>query len=161
MLSELYVIVKMVSGEQCFAILDNEDTNFVTLVNPMLIKTTIDFSIGKEHVTAVPLCQFSEDKSYLIEKRNILFIKKLHETFIPHYNRIVAEHNQTVLVTQGADGVVKKAEDLRWDESENINELSSEELQKRLEILNSLLSGEEEKESEVGMNLIKGNDTVH
>lgn len=156
MLSELYVIVKLVSGEQCFAVLDDEDANFVTLINPMLIKTTIDFAIGKEHVTAVPLCQFSDDKSYLIEKKNILFIKKLHETFIPHYNRIVAEHNQTVLVTQDSEGVVKKAEDLRWDDSEDVSELSSEELQKRLDILNSLLGGEEEEK-----NIIKGNDTVH
>lgn len=153
-MSEYYVVVKFTSGEQCFAVLEEEDTQYVQLLNPMLIKTTVDFSVGKEHITAVPLCQFSEDKTYLIEKKNVMFIKRMHTIFVPHYNRIVEEHNEVVHVRKDRDGNYKKAEDLCWEDPEN---LTSEEIQKRIEMLTEII----EKEESIESNFIEGNDTVH
>ena len=156
--NELYVIVKFTSGEQCMAVLEQEDLVYVQLLYPMIIKTTIDFAVGKEHITSTPLCQFSDEKTFLIDKRNILFIKKMHSVFIPHYQRIVKEHNETAIVTNSEGHVQQqKAEDLNWGEPD-ADELTSEEIKKRIQMLNSLIEEEEKKEK---MNLVEGNDTVH
>lgn len=86
-----YVIVKFTSGEQVMAVLESEDRDIVLLGNPMYIKTITVVGENKEHVTASPLCFFAEDQIFMIEKRNILFMKKIAEKFVPHFKNIMNE----------------------------------------------------------------------
>ncbi len=80
--SELYVILKLSSGEQVMAVLHEEDDERVLLETPMCIRTIPVLDAGREHVTASPLCQFSDDKVFVIHKKDIMFCKKLHHLFI-------------------------------------------------------------------------------
>ena len=155
--SELYVIVKLVSGEQLMATLVAEDEVYIEIQSPMCIRTIPVLAEHKEHITAHPLCQFSDDTHFVLDKKNVLFIKKMHQMFVPHYKRIVAEHEETVLVTPQKDGSVKRAEDLDWDDLETV-----EDVRKKIDMLQSILGQEPEKEEEERFrNFVEGNDTIN
>jgi len=151
--SELYVIVKLVSGEQLMATLIAEDDNYIKLESPMTIRMIPILTEQREHVTAHPFCQFSDDNNIILSKKNVLFVKKLHHMFIPHYKRIVAEHQQTVLVIPQKDGSVKKNDS-------NI----TEDVKKKISMLQSILgqeSEEEETNTDNYRNFVEGNDTIN
>lgn len=155
--SDFYVVIKLVSGEQLMATLISEDESYIEIESPMCIRMIPIFAEHKEHVTAHPFCQFSDDNNFILDKKNVLFIKKLHHMFIPHYKRIVAEHEQTVLVTPQPDGSVKRAEDLDWEDSETI-----EDVRRKIDMLQSILRKEPEKEEEERFrNFVEGNDTIN
>ena len=111
--NELFVIVKLVSGEQVMAVLRSEDDSFIEIESPMCIRTIPVLETNKEHITAHPLCQFSDDVKYVLDKKDVMFIKKMHHIFIPHYLRIVKEHE--VLVDDN-EHKGARAEDLTWED---------------------------------------------
>ena len=137
MSNELYVIVKFVSGEQVMSILESEDETYIELKSPMVIRSIPVFEERKEHITAHPFCQFSDDTFFVIDKKNVMFIKKLHDLFVPHYKRIVEEHEDMQPIKQNKDGSVSKAEDLKWDDETD------------------------EEEQELLRVFIEGNDTIN
>ena len=92
--NEFYIVMKLTSGEQVMAVLKEEDDEHVLLESPMCIRTIPILDANREHITAQPLCQFSDDRSCVISKRDIMFVKKLHHIFMHHYQRIVAEHEK-------------------------------------------------------------------
>jgi hypothetical protein len=137
-MSELYVVLKLTSGEQVMAVLKEEDEHHIIVENPMVMKTIQDFAEGKEHITAHPMCAFTDDTDFVLAKRNVLFIKKLHHLFIGHYERIVAEANDATIFQPH-----NREEDLVWED----------------EVV-------EEKEEEIDWNeklksFVKGNDTIN
>lgn len=153
--NELYIVLKLTSGEQVMAVLQQEDEHHVLLEHPMVMKTIMNFDAGKEHITASPLCAFTDEQSFVIPKRNILFIKKLHHVFVPHYQRIVSDHMESTLFSPADSDT---AESLRWDD-----EPTPEEARKMQKMLKSVL-GEEEEEinwEEKLKNLVPGNDTMN
>jgi hypothetical protein len=149
--SELYVILKLSSGEQVMAILKEEDEDRILLETPMCIRTIPVFETSREHVTASPLCQFSDDKIFVIHKKDIMFCKKLHHVFIPHYQKIVAEHEKQSFVTK--------------DKTEHLNDnetMTVEDAVKQIDMLQSLLQQDEtEEENTIPRNFVQGNDTIN
>jgi hypothetical protein len=113
--NELCVIVKLVSGENVMAVLQDEDDQYVELLYPMSIRS-IPVSTSKESVVAAPLCQYSDDDTYLIDKRNVLFIKKLSHVLIPHYYNMVEEFGESELI-RAARNIEKKKS--IWEEAED------------------------------------------
>ena len=96
--NELYVVMKLVSGENVMAVLTKEDDEFIEVESPMCIRTIPVLETGREHITASPLCQFAEDSSsYVLDKKNLMFVKKMHHLFIPHYRKIVTDHEEVGL----------------------------------------------------------------
>jgi len=95
--NELYVVIKLVSGENVMAVLKKEDEDFIEVESPMCIRTIPVLETGREHITASPLCQFAADGSYILDKKNLMFVKKMHHLFIPHYQKIVADHEDVGL----------------------------------------------------------------
>jgi hypothetical protein len=154
-MNENFVIVKLVSGEQVMATLASEDATTVELQYPMVIRMVpfIQGDRAHEHVTAAPLCQFSDDKTFRIPKSNIMFLKKLHEIMIPHYNRIVDEHENTILVKSDKTGNIERVKE----------ELTVEDIQKRIDMLESIagIERETEEEEEETRYYVEGNETVH
>lgn len=156
--NEHYVVIKLVSGEQIMAVLENESSDQITIFNPLLIRMFPVLGAtggGQEHVTATPYSKFSDDQSITIDKTKILFIKNLHHVLIPHFNRIVEEHSREVLVSKE-----NRAEDLRWEDDpkeetqiKEVSDLTLEEVEKRIEMLRSII--DENK------NFVDGNDTIH
>jgi hypothetical protein len=146
--TEFYVVVKLTSGEQMLAVLKNEDDDYVEIESPMVIRTIPNLSEGREHVTAHPFCQFSDENNFTLHKANILFVKKLHHAFIPHYLRIVSESERTSLVTQEDD----------WEGEV----MSVEEARRRIEMLRSIAGLDEEEETPSPKSVfVEGNDTIN
>lgn len=157
--NDMYVVVKLTSGEQMMAVLKDEDEDFVILESPMSIRMIPVLEAGKEHVTAQPLCHFTDDQSFIISKRNILFVKTLHHVFVPHYQKIVAEHSKTSFITRKQ----KSAEDLTWEDEneEYLTERDAEEVRKRIALLREVFGREEEEEEPELRIYVEGNDTKH
>ena len=140
---EVFVVVKFISGEQVLSALQEEDELYVELLHPMVVKTIPNIATGKEHVTAAPFCQFTRDDSYLIEKKNVMFIKAMHSAFVPHYMRIVEEHNDVSLAQEPDEETKKKIEQL-------------------VEIFGDALEDETQPDEGDGEGIyVEGNDTVH
>lgn len=113
--NELFVVLKLVSGEQVMAVLCSEDEDYIEIEFPMCIKTIAVLEQNKEHITAAPLCQFSDDVNYVLDKKDVMFVKKMHHVFIPHYMRIVQEHEELV---DDNEEKSPRAEDLTWEDEE-------------------------------------------
>lgn len=148
--NESYIVLKLNTGEQLMGILEQEDATHIQILDPMIIRTIPVVSEGREHVTAHPYCQFTGDNVFDIEKRNVIFIKPLLATMIPHYLRIVKEHESSpALRTQ--------------KRSENLNEesLTREEAIRRIQMLEGIAGiSVADKELEDSW-YIEGNDTKH
>lgn len=151
--SEFYVVLKLCSGEQVMAILRKEDDDRILLETPMVMRSIPVIETGREHITAHPLCQFSDDKTYVILKRDVMFCKKLHHVFVPHYIKIVKEHEESAFISK--DAQKELLED--WDDAE---EMTVEEAHRRIEMLAELLNTEA-KEEEIPLTIVRGNDTIH
>jgi len=146
---DVYVVIKLVSGEQVMAILEEEDENIVQLCHPMTIRTIPIVGQGREHITAHPFCQFTDDKFFLIEKKNVIFIKRLHHMMIPHYQRLVSEH--------GNDWKIENPNPVAEEPM-----ISSEEARKRIAMLMGIAGMEEtEEEKPIESTFVEGNDTKH
>lgn len=117
--NEMFVILKLVSGEQVMAVLRSEDEMFIEIESPMCIRTIPVIETQKEHITAHPLCQFSDDVNYVLDKKDVMFVKKMHHIFIPHYLRIVEEHERLTDVID--EKRTPLAEDLYWEDEEELD----------------------------------------
>ncbi len=151
--SEFFVVLKLCSGEQVMAVLREEDEDRILLETPMVMRTIPVFETGREHITAHPLCQFSDDKIYVILKKDVMFCKKLHHVFIPHYMRIVKEQEESTTFMDKN----KKEESLHWDDEES---MTVEDAKKRIEML-AAMANQETEEEEKPLTVVRGNDTVH
>lgn len=150
-----YVIIKLQSGEQVMAALEEDGTDYIDVSFPMIINATPiqDGNRIHEHITAKPLCQFSADKFFRLPKSSILFYKELHEMLIPHYTKIVNSYEDTVLVK------AKPQKELNWDEPEK---MSVDEIRKRIDMLSDIFGGGESEEQEEDKRVyIEGNETLH
>ncbi len=144
--TELYVVLKLSSGENIMAILRQEDDERILLESPMIMRTIPVFESGREHITASPLCQFSDDRTFVIHKKDIMFCKKLHHVFIPHYKKIVEENEQQSFITPD-----NKRTPL---ESSEEKEMTPEVAKKCAQMLQDVL------EEDTGT-FVEGNDTLH
>jgi hypothetical protein len=142
--NQFYVVMKLTSGEQVMAVLQEEDEEHIMIENPMVMKTVISLEEGKEHITASPLCAFTDEQSFILPKRNILFIKKLHHVFVQHYKRIVADNLESTLFTPR-----DSEEELRWEDDHTSLEPSQQE------------SVEEVNWEEKLKNFVPGNETLN
>jgi hypothetical protein len=134
------------------AVLREEDDEHVLLESPMCIRTIPILEASREHVTAHPLCQFSDDRTFVIAKRDIMFVKKLHHLFIPHYQRIVAEHERLSFISKDS-----KKEELLWED-----EVDQEEAIRRISMLEDLAKTPKDEEEERRYRVfIEGNDTIN
>ena len=159
-----FVIIKLVSGEQIMATLTNEDDAMIQIDYPMLIRLVPFMQGGKthEHVTASPLCQFSEDKHFSIPKSTVIFVKKLHQMIVPHYTRLVDEHEASVLVRKEEDGSVSQISLKPVEEEEE--PITVEEIRRRIDMLEAIANAptvRTEEEEEGYRYYIEGNDTLN
>lgn len=165
-----YVIVKFNSGEQVMAVLNDDTPQYIELLYPMTIKMIPYIVEGKAHekITASPFCQFSDDKYYQIPKSSVMFVKKLHETLVPHFLSLLDETNVEFVPSKQ-----QEERKLLWDDEdedqmysgeEDLSNLTAEEIEHRVSMLEDILSGldkvinEEEPEKRF---FIEGNDTVN
>ena len=146
--NDFYVILKLTTGENVMAVLRQEDEKHVLVEHPIVMRSVVNFEAGKEHLTAAPLCQFTDEIDFVIAKTNIMYIKKLHQVFIPHYKKIVNQHEKTAAFVSA--------------ESEEVEHLTPERARKSIEQLNAIFEDKEENDWEDKIrNLVPGNDTIN
>lgn len=144
---EHFVVIKLVSGEQVMAILEDESEDEIDIVFPMLIRLfpVIDGGKSHEHVTATPYSQFADDAHLTIRKDSIIFIKNLNHVMIPHYIKLMEQENDKVLIQK--DPVTQKVT--------KEEEITLEEVEKRMKLLKYLT------DEETPLSVVDGNDTIH
>jgi len=152
-----YVVVKLVSGETVMATFEGEDDKFVKIDYPIQIKTTIIPELGRESISASPLCQFSDATSFVLEKDHIIYIKKLHKQFIPHYNNFLKSYEEALIPTTRSSIQEQLSE--YFDDAEH---LTLDEINRRIEMLEAIASGgHPEEDEELMLSVMEGNDTLH
>ena len=90
-MSEYYVIVKLVSGEQVMATLVNEDEYTIEIKNALLIKLRLisDDERQYESISVVPFCQFTDDPNFVLDKSIIIYVKELSEHLVSKYEDLI------------------------------------------------------------------------
>jgi len=150
--NEFYVVVRLTTGEQIMSALQQEDDNYIQLLHPMLVRTIPNFETGKEHVTAAPLCAFTDEESFVLDKKNVLFIKPLKEAFVPHYLNIVRESEGIRFTPRGRD----PKDILGQDELDYLKQIAD--AKSAIDQLRSVVEETEEERQRV---FVEGNDTKH
>lgn len=150
--NEFYVVVRLTTGEQIMSALQQEDDNYIQLLHPMLVRTIPNFETGKEHITASPFCAFTEEESFVLDKKNILFIKPLKETFVPHYLNVVRESEAIRFTPKGRD----PREGLNQDDFQHLKDVAN--VLSAIEQLRPIADETEEEKHRV---FVEGNDTKH
>jgi len=149
--NDLYVIFKLTSGENVMAVLRQEDEENILIEYPMIMRSIINFEEGRESLTAQPLCMFTDEHDFIISKKNITFIKKMHHIFIPHYKKIVDEHEQsTFFIPNEEDNKLSWEDDTPTQKSKLI-----------IKKLKDILESDEESITEKLKRLVPGNDTIN
>jgi hypothetical protein len=152
-----YVVVKLVSGETVMATFEGEDEKFVKIDHPIQIKTTIIPELGRESISASPLCQFSDATTFVLEKNHIVYIKKLHKQFIPHYNNFLKSYEEALIPTTKSS--IQETLSEYFDDAEH---LTLEEINRRIEMLEAIAGGEfSEEDLDIMLSVMEGNDTIH
>lgn len=94
-MSEQYVYLKLVTGDQLMAMKESETQDSLTIKFPMLIKNHVVMQNEvrvSEQVTAGPYTLFAESAFVKINRMHIVIETKLAEQAIPHYLGLVREH---------------------------------------------------------------------
>lgn len=87
-----YVVIKLVSGEQLFARLLNETENGIVILNPINVRiVSITNSKGEviEKSVMSVFTQFTEDKQFVFNRKDIIFCKNLHHKMVPFYRSFI------------------------------------------------------------------------
>jgi hypothetical protein len=152
-----YVVVKLISGETIMAMFEGEDEKFVKIEYPIQIKTVVIPELQRESISASPMCQFSDATSFVLEKTHIIYIKKLHKQFISHYKGFIKSYEEALIPTTRSSIQEKLSE--YFDDTED---LTLDEINRRIEMLEAIASGEHsEEDEEIMLSVIEGNDTLH
>lgn len=93
----VHVVLKIITGETLLATYEGEDDKFIKVNKPVQIKTVIIPELEKETVTAVPYCPFSESSTFILEKSHVVYIKRLHKIYIPHYDRFMKAYDEAFI----------------------------------------------------------------
>ena len=139
------------------AMFEGEDDKFVKIEYPIQIKTVVIPELQRESISASPLCQFSDATSFVLEKSHIVYIKKLHKQFISHYKNFIKSYEEALIPTTRSS--IQETLSEYFDDAE---ELTLEEINRRIEMLEAIASGgHPEEDEELMLNVMEGNDTLH
>jgi hypothetical protein len=156
-MNDHYVVVKLVSGETVMATFGGEDEKFVTIEYPIQIKTVMIPELQRESISASPLCQFSDSTSFILEKAHIVYIKTLHKQFISHYKNFIKSYEEALIPTTRSQ--IQETLSEYFDDTED---LTLEEINRRIEMLEAIASGgHSEEDEDLMLNVMEGNDTLH
>lgn len=89
-----YVVLKLITGEQLLATLLNETDDGVVVLDPITVRMipTVGGSLSEQAVTSM-YCQFSDDKSFVFDYKNVIYMKELSSKIVPYYKKLVREFN--------------------------------------------------------------------
>jgi len=93
----------------------------------------------------------------VLEKTHIIYIKKLHKQFISHYKGFIKSYEEALIPTTRSS--IQETLSEYFDDTED---LTLDEINRRIEMLEAIASGEHsEEDEEIMLSVIEGNDTLH
>jgi hypothetical protein len=155
-----YVVLKLITGETIMAMFEGEDDKFVKVEYPIQIRTMLIPEINKETISAAPYCPFSDSKTYILEKSHIVYIKRLHHAYIKHYKEFLKSYEEAMIPTTRR----RYEEEQSLEGFDDLDDLTLEEIQNRLDILESIANAPREDVSEEDLEkrvFVPGNETKH
>jgi hypothetical protein len=152
--NDFFVAVKLISGEHLLAILVDEDEDTVQLKYPVVVKITHQMIDDKavEQMTASPLCPFSADPNYFLDRYHVMYVKEMHQLMVSKYIALVKPAEREASVYENEDGDLEE------------NPMSLEELRDKLNRLSAMVGlpplDELDKE-DLDKFFIEGNKTLN
>lgn len=126
-----YVAMKLQTGEEILALLHDEDPNGVLILHPMMVQHETDEEHAIEHYWAQPLCPFTDDHSFFIEKKNVVYIKTLSPYLIKHYHAMVERFGESEIIKQARMHAENK---VSWGGEE----ITEQEAKRRVEMIKTM-----------------------
>ena len=128
-----FIITKLSTGEQIVAILRGENEKSIVIEYPMEVNSvrfqTENNEIGS-HTTAEPFCKFANDRVFHLAKRDLIYLKKLHQYAIPFYVGLLEEYESYLEVEEVKDEdfkeIKRKFENISKDLEEQLEEEGDE-----------------------------------
>jgi hypothetical protein len=93
---DFYIVMKLVSGEDVMCSLLAEDEEYIEVMDPIQIGSLIDAASHKEVMTVKPLCQFSSERTFVLQKKNIIYIKPLAHAMTQHYLGLTSRYEELI-----------------------------------------------------------------
>lgn len=86
-MNDEYVVVKFADGDQIIAQLLNETQQGVLLLRPITIKlaTVMSDGVPVERMMTSVYCPMSDQESFVIDNRHVMFVNRLHPKMIKNY----------------------------------------------------------------------------
>jgi hypothetical protein len=133
-----YVIIKLLSGENVVSEVIGESDLDITLENPLVLESRLKERDGGvyEAISVVPFCPLSLDKTFVLDKSKLLFIKPLNPEYIETYKQLTENEPK------------QKRQEPK----------SMKDVEELLDKLEELIGVEEESEDSIEL---EGNKTLH
>jgi hypothetical protein len=89
-----YAVVKLITGEQLLCTLLNETDDGIVVLDPITVRMipTVGGSLSEQAVTSL-YCQFSDEKTFVFDYKNVIYCKDMASKLIPYYKKLVREFN--------------------------------------------------------------------
>ena len=112
---EFYAAIKLVSGEEIFAIVcptDEEGRTLLILENPIIIDPMVSKNAGIVGYRVKPWMKIPEDSIYIIDMDKIITMTEIHdEQIIGIYRKYISDSSQVNL--EKSMGFISKVNDAR------------------------------------------------
>ena len=93
-----YVTMKLSTGEDVIGVISDEDPEGFLVSHPMHIQSETDMDHHVEQYWAQPLCPFTDEQTYFIAKRNLVWIKPLSKYLVPFYHNMVQHFGESEII---------------------------------------------------------------
>lgn len=86
-----YVVMKLTTGEQIIASVVNETLDGITVLDPIQIKAIPMMDEGEyvEQIMSNPYCQFTKDRQFTFNFKDIIYCKDLNPAIVKYYKKLV------------------------------------------------------------------------
>ena len=117
-MNKKYIVLKLVTGEELLATLENKPSDNVVISNPMKIQVFHEQDEDGNlipNVSATPWCEYSATKKYTIYLNHVILLEDLHEELVEHYLNLVKAFETKVTATVDSQGYVSEVENTQPD----------------------------------------------
>jgi hypothetical protein len=83
-----FKVIRTNNGESFLGIIKEETNESITVLFPMILtKQTIQLTpeLMREVHTTTSFCPFTDDKEFIFQKRNLMFVKPMNDDAVPYY----------------------------------------------------------------------------
>jgi len=131
-----YVVMRLATGEDIISLVGDEDDKGFLLLHPMNVQSDTDMEHHVEQYYAQPLCPFSDENTYFMNKKYIVFIKPLSKYLIPFYHDMVKKFSESEIIKQarqrsegkvswGGKEIPEEEAKKRWEDLQKLRDLHS------------------------------------